>query len=354
MEEITVNLHMHTRFSDGHGCHTDLAHAAMQTGVDVLIITDHNVWVQGKEGYYQEDGKRVLLIIGEEIHDQARQPQKNHLLVMGANRELATYASNPQALIDQVRSAGGLAFIAHPIDLEFRAVGEPNISWVDWSVQGFTGIELWNGFSELKSVAHNKLQAGIYAFFPNLMARGPLPQTLQLWDSLLAGKKHVVAVGGADAHALPQHLGPIRRTVFPYTYHFRAVNTHVLLPEPLNGDENEDRRAVLDALSQGRAFLGYDLPASTKGFRFTAQGKDVTAQMGESLPVNGGITLQIRLPHTADCRLLKDGQIMKSWHNREVCTHITTQPGVYRVEVYLNVWGRHRGWIFSNPIYVEE
>lgn len=354
MEEITVNLHMHTSFSDGSGSHADLARAAMQTGVDALIVTDHNVWVQGKKGYYTENGKRVLLIVGEEVHDQARQPQKNHLLVIGANRELAEYAPNPQNLIDQVRAAGGLAFIAHPIDPEFRAVGEPDISWVDWSVQGYTGIELWNGFSELKFVAHSTLQAGIYAFLPHLLAHGPLPQTLQLWDSLLAGKRHVVAVGGSDAHALQKHLGPIRRTVFPYTYHYRAVNTHLLLPEPLSGDEDADTRAVLDALRQGHVFIGYDLPASTCGFRFTAQGKDASAQMGESLPVNEGVTLQIRLPHHADCQLLRDGQIIKQWHNREVCTLITTQPGVYRVEVYLNVWGRRRGWIFSNPIYLEE
>jgi hypothetical protein len=38
--------------------------------------------------------------------------------------------------------------------------------------------------------------------------------------------------------------------------------------------------------------------------------------------------------------------------DREVLTHITKEPGIYRAEVYLDYLGRHRGWIFSNPIYV--
>ena len=33
-------------------------------------------------------------------------------------------------------------------------------------------------------------------------------------------------------------------------------------------------------------------------------------------------------------------------------THIATEPGVYRVEVWRSYLGRKRGWIFSNPIYV--
>ena len=74
MHEIIVNLHMHTRYSDGSGTHKDIAHAAMKTGVDVVIVTDHTVLVQGVEGYYRIHPRRVLLLVGEEIHDQDRDP----------------------------------------------------------------------------------------------------------------------------------------------------------------------------------------------------------------------------------------------------------------------------------------
>jgi hypothetical protein len=352
LHELTVNLHMHTRYSDGYGSHTDIAQAALRSGLEAVIVTDHNVWVDGAEGYYKEDGKQVLLMVGEEIHDQAREPQKNHLLVFGARKELAPLAHSPQLLMDGVASAGGLGFIAHPVDPAAPAVGEGDISWVDWDVQGYTGIELWNGFSEYKTLLKSKLHALYYAYNPHQIAHGPLPETLKRWNELLSSGRRVVVIGGSDAHALPARLGPLRRTLFPYDFHFRAVNTHVLVPKPLSGDAIEDSRLILEALSQGHAFVGYDLPASTCGFRFTAQGMEKTAWMGDEIASQNGVTFQIRLPLKTECLLLKDGKTVRSWYKRETCTYIATEPGVYRVEVYIQHAGRRRGWIFSNPIYV--
>ena len=352
MHELVINLHMHTPYSDGHGTHKDISQAALKAGVDAVIVTDHNVWVNGPAGYYGDGNQRVLLLIGEEIHDQTRSPQKNHLLVVGAGRELAPHASDPQRLLDSVRQAGGLAFIAHPVDPPAPAFGEPDISWVDWDIQDFTGIELWNGMSEFKSLLKSRLHALLYAYNPARIAHGPFPETLEKWDQLLSNGRRVVAIGGSDAHAFPASYGPLRRTLFPYEFHFRTINTHLFSPEPLSGDEFNDRRMILDALHQGHAFVGYDLPASTRGFRFTANGQEGTVWMGDEIPVGRGITIQIRLPQRAECRLVKDGKTLKTWRKRETCTYITTNPGVYRVEVYVHFLGRRRGWIFSNPIYV--
>jgi len=74
--------------------------------------------------------------------------------------------------------------------------------------------------------------------------------------------------------------------------------------------------------------------------------------MGDEISLNGGVTLQIKLPLTAECILIKDGQPVKTWKNREACSFTVTQSGVYRVEVYLQYKGSRRGWIFSNPIYI--
>jgi hypothetical protein len=293
-------------------------------------------------------------MVGEEIHDQRRDPQKNHLLVFGAGRELATHAHNTQQLIDTVNKTGGLAFIAHLYDPAAPAVGEGDLSWEDWSVWGFTGIELWNAMSEFKSLLKTRLHAIYYAFNPKRVARAPSPQALQKWDSLLLRGLRVVAIGGSDAHGLPARLGPLRRTLFPYDFHFRCINTHLLSQKPLTGNPIDDQRTVLDALRGGNAFVGYDLPASTRGFRFTAQGKDQTAQMGDEIRAKYGITFSIRLPRATECRLLKNGQVIKVWKKREPCIHITSEPGVYRVEVYIDYLGLQRGWIFSNPIYVKE
>ena len=352
MYEIIANLHMHTVYSDGHATHAEIAEAALKAGIDVVIITDHTVWVNGIAGYCNNGNRRVLMLVGEEIHDQSRQPQKNHLLVFGANRELAELAPYTQRLLDTADQAGGLTFIAHPVDPAAPAFGEPDLSWVDWEVQNYTGIELWNAMSEFKSLLKSKAQAIYYAFNPKQVGRGPFKESLAIWDDLLSNGRKVVAVGGSDAHALPARLGPLHRTLFPYEFHFRADNTHLLLSSPLTGNFNEDRRKVFDALRAGHAFIGYDLPAPTRGFNFTAQGKHQVACMGDEIQVQTGVTLQVRLPGRVECRMIKDGKPVKTWSNRENCTYITTEPGVYRVEAYIRYLGRRGGWIFSNPIYV--
>ena len=358
MHEIVVNLHMHTRYSDGSGTHKEIAHAAMKTGLDAVIVTDHNVLVQGVEGYYSLGPSSriktnpVLLLVGQEVHDQDRDPQKNHLLVFNANRDLASLADDPQALINGVRDAGGICFIAHPKDPEAPAFKETDISWEAWDVEGYTGIELWNGLSELKTVVPTKLHGAFYAYFPQFVGHHPLYETLNRWDELLASGRRVVAIGGSDAHAMHMNMGPLHRVIFPYEFHFRTVNTHVFIPQPLTGDVPTDKKMIYDALAAGRCFVGYDLPGSTRGFRFNAKGREQSAIMGDEISVKGGVTLQARLPRAADIHLLKDGKVIGTWKESYAYTHIATEPGVYRIEAYRNYLGSKRGWIFSNPIYV--
>jgi hypothetical protein len=352
MHELVINLHMHTTYSDGHGSHAEIAQAALRAGLDAIIVTDHNVYVDGPEDYYRDGGRQVLLLVGEEIHDQARQPQKNHLLVFGAGKELSPLAYDLPRLLEAVRRAGGLAFIAHPVDPAAPAFNESDLSWVDWDVQGIHGLELWNGMSEFKTHLKDIWHAIHYIYNPQRIARGPFPEVLSKWDEILVSGQHWVAIGGSDAHELPARLGPLHRTLFPYEWHFRGINTHVLIPTPLSGEVENDRKMILEALGQGRCFIGYDLPASTRGFRFTANSLQGTAFMGDETSAEKGITLQIRLPLPAECRLIKDGKLLKTWKKRETCTYITTEPGIYRVEVYIHYLGMERGWIFSNPIYV--
>lgn len=352
MHEIIINLHMHTRYSDGTGTHKDIAEAAIDARVDVVIVTDHNVLVNGVEGYYRVGRNKVLLLVGQEVHDQDRVPQKNHLLVFNANRDVAGLADDPQTLINGVEEAGGLSFIAHPKDPEAPAFNETDISWEAWDVEGYNGIELWNGLSELKTIVPTKLHGAFYAFFPKFIGHHPIPETVQRWDDLTSTGKRIVAIGGSDAHALNMHMGPIYRTIFPYEFHFRTVNTHVFIPEPLTGEIDIDRKVIYEAIEKGHCFVAYDLPGSTKGFRFKARGLEKFAIMGDELPAKGGVTLHIHLPSKADISLIKDGEVIVNWRNAQTLTHATSKPGVYRVEVHRRYLGKKRGWIYSNPIYV--
>jgi hypothetical protein len=352
MHEYIVNLHMHTAYSDGTGSHEDIAQAALKAGIDAVIVTDHNVWVQGPEGYFHDGDNRVLLMVGEEVHDRTRDPQKNHLLIFGADRELAPYAEDPQKLIDQVNKAGGLSFIAHPVEEDAPLFNEADLSWVSWDVNNFTGIELWNASTEFKSLLKSKIKAIYFAYFPEAIGFGPYPEALLKWDELTSSGRKVVAVGGSDAHAFNKNLGPLKRVVFPYEFYFRSVNTHILTEEPLSGDAALDRKAILDALMHGHAFIGYDLPSPTKGFRFRANGYGKEVCMGDEISSEHGVTLQIKLPQRAECKLIKDGKVIQTWIDRDITSYTTSQPGVYRVEVFIPYRRKIRSWIFSNPIYI--
>jgi hypothetical protein len=351
MEEIIVNLHMHTHYSDGSGNHQTIARAAIRCGLDAVIVTDHNVLVRGIENYFKDGRKKVLVLVGEEVHDQLRDPQKNHLLVFGADKEMATFAENPQTLIKTAGDSGGLTFIAHPFDPAAQAFNEPDISWEDWSVHNFTGVELWNGLSELKTLIPTKLHGVFYSLFPSLIAHRPQLKTIQKWDELLKNR-HVVAIGGSDAHALFMQFGPLTRIIYPYEFHFSAINTHLMIRDALIGDVISDKKLIYDALAAGHCFVGYDLGSPTRGFRFIAHGNEVNGIMGDEVSVKGGVTLEAYIPDIADIRLLRNGKVISSRKRTRALTFVTQEPGTYRIEAYRKFLGIKRGWIFSNPIYI--
>jgi hypothetical protein len=162
----------------------------------------------------------------------------------------------------------------------------------------------------------------------------------------------VVAIGGSDAHALHMSMGPLHRVIFPYEFHFRAVNTHALLSGPLSGDATSDKSLIYKALAAGHCFVGYDLPAPTADSASPHRDGRASVKMGDEIPQNFGVTLQAKLPSQAEINLLKDGLVIQIWKNKLSCTHITTEPGVYRIEAYRRYLGKRRGWIYSNPIYV--
>jgi hypothetical protein len=146
-------------------------------------------------------------------------------------------------------------------------------------------------------------------------------------------------------------MGPIRRTIFPYRYHFSTINTHLLSSTALIGNHITDSRIIYESLRNGNVFIGYDLPASTYGFRFSAQSREKEVSMGDEIELNGSITFQVHIPKKAEISLLKDGKIIKKTR-MENLVFVAKEPGVYRVEVHRNYLGKKRGWIYSNPIYV--
>jgi predicted metal-dependent phosphoesterase TrpH len=362
--EVVGNLHMHTPYSDGEKWHAEIAADAISAGLDFVIVTDHNIWVDGVEGYYENERGRVLLIVGEEVHNVRRVPQASHFLVYGAEKEMCGYAADPQRLIDETNAAGAFGFLAHPYEKDLPIFNEMNLGWHDWEIEGFTGLEIWNYMSCVKNLVANRLEklpfrnkllgqlaALRVALNPDRFILGPEPEALILWDKLLSEGKRISAVGNSDAHGTMMSLGPIKRVIYPYDFLFRAVNTHVLSAKPLNGDLSHDKQMILQAIGSGRSWVGYDMISPTLGFRFSGHGTE-RGMMGDSIQLDVGATLQVRTPVRAGIRLIRGGEIVAEAQQETHLTHIPVEAGAYRVECRIPYRGKERGWIFSNPIYL--
>ncbi|MCL4834717.1 MAG: CehA/McbA family metallohydrolase [Caldilineaceae bacterium] len=361
--EYFGNIHMHTTHSDGVGDFEELVQAAAGAGLHFVFVTDHNTLVRESEEGYRHG---VLTLVGEEVHDPNLNPPGNHLLCLGVEQDVTHLGSHPQKLIDGVNSQGALPFLAHPIE-RFTDLIPTHYPWRNWEVQDFHGIELWNYMSDFRGMVHSKWQALVMGFFPHWFTIGPLPEMLAKWDELTA-ERPVVALGGVDVHAETYNIGPIRRCFLPYAHCARALNTHLLTEEPFAGPNGSvmaakddgavrhDREQVLGSLRAGHCWLGYDLVEWTTGFRFQAEHDRASGVMGDTigLPAAGKNTLfQVSAPADGEIRLLRNGQVVAQRQGQRL-EHQTSQPGVYRVEVWKKRWGKPRGWIFSNPIYVRE
>lgn len=368
--EYTGNLHIHTTYSDGVATFDEVVDAAVRARADFLYVTDHNVLVCDREEGYRHG---VLTLVGQEVHDDERVPQRNHLLCLGVTTDLAGQATDPQGLIDAINTQRALSFLAHPFE-DVTPLAPDHWGWESWEVTGYTGVELWNYMSSYRCFTTSRLRTLIMGIFPQWYLRGPLPKMVRKWDEL-TGQRPVVAIGGTDVHGWTIGMGPLRRVFLPYLHCFQALNTHILTPQRLLGPANgtakpdhlrHDRELVLDALRRGHCWIGYDLAGPTHGFRFAAWPTPVgvtpppaeppAAIMGDTmLPPQRGceIYLCIAAPLPAEIRLLRNGQVIACHHGRSLEHRIAT-PGVYRAELWRTRWGHPRAWIFSNPIYVRD
>jgi len=343
--EYVGNVHLHTTCSDGTATHEEIARIAQSARLDFVIPTDHNVLAKGKEGWYGP----TLLLVGEEIHDTQREPEANHYLAFNITKDVAPYAQDPQAVIDAVNAQGGLGFIAHPFEHSAPVVNEAAFPWVDWTVTGYTGLEIWNYMSEFKAHLPNMFRVVLLAYFPQTAMRGPFPETLAQWDELLRTRK-VVAICGSDAHATTYRLGLLVREVFSYKHLFQASGLHILSAEGFNGQLDHDKKVIYEALREGHCFTAYDLLGDTRGFRFVARSGAVEVIMGDEITLQSQILFEVSSPQRAHIHLLKDGTVVAHTRGKKL-RYTAREQGVYRVEAYRRCLFRERGWVFTNPIY---
>ncbi len=345
--EYVGNLHIHTTYSDGGKDAKEIAAVARAAGLDFIALNDHSYLTQlhlEDEGYY----RGVLVLVGSEIGTRF-----HHYLAYNIKNQVADEGCSPQEVIDAVDRQGGFGFLAHPFEKGMHFLQEDvAYTWNDWSVNGYTGICIWNFSSRWKENVKSLWHGVFHLVFKKYTLKGPSRKTLATWDRICSSRR-AVAVGGSDAHGSSMKIGFLRLTPLPYTYLLRTINTHILTAEPLKGDLIRDKENVYNSLREGNCFIAHDGLCPAKGFRFSfarEEGKEGLS-MGQEGRFSPG-ELVIRLPRRGLIRVVKDGSLLKRVYGNWLSIKIH-EGGVYRVEVSRKTalfgW---RPWIFSNPIYL--
>jgi len=347
MFEYIGAMHMHSVYSDGSGEVTDIVKSASEVGLDYIILTDHNTLRAKKEGYEGWHG-HTLLLVGCEINDRQN---KNHYLAFRINQAFSTRLSAAE-YVERVKEAGGIGFIAHPHEKRTHMKEQPAYPWIDWDVDGYTGIEIWNHMSEWMEnlTEQNKYQSFLH---PLKTIVAPQKKTLKLWDELNL-KRKVVGVGGVDAHAHKYNLlGFLEVEIFPYKVLFKSIRTHILTNEEIKKGRSDDavekaKKNIYSALEKGSCFIANDYHGDSKGFKFFAEADKKNYQMGDKVPKSSNVKLHVEIPkHKTEIKLIRNGRTIESTEDHTL-VHKINGKGIYRVEAYLN----GKAWIFSNHIRI--
>lgn len=136
---MKVDLHVHTRGSDGRGQPWEIAQAAKAAGLDGLAITDHHK-THTAEGLEVARACRALgLVVFSGCEYSALE---GHVLVFGVDVEELSLGLYPpmQTVVDRVTAAGGVALPSHPYHGYRSTLGDGV-----FDLQGIVGLEVANG-----------------------------------------------------------------------------------------------------------------------------------------------------------------------------------------------------------------
>lgn len=377
-EDFRAVIHLHSAFShDSRGTLEEIVAAAKATGTQVLMFSEHPSAAYDPVGNGHrglKDG--VLLIPGVETEGFLVYPTENL-------RGLSAVTS--QAFADQCRQRGGLVFLSH---IEERA---------DWAIQGLTGTEIYNThadamdekglFASLKNPLWVLEAMELYQKYPHeaFAALYDYPALyLKRWDELCQTAPHS-GVAANDSHQNVGFVGRLQEgdrlriedalgkkivetplallpmflalahgkkageTIFefrldPYASSLGYVSTHLLATEL-------SEAAVRETLQAGRAYVAFDWIADPRGFDFAAVTPSGRNEMGSEVANSAELRLQAAAPLAVHWKLFRNGAVLAE-SDGDRLEQAVQEPGVYRLEAWLEVAGEPLLWILSNPIYV--
>jgi hypothetical protein len=177
-----LDLHVHTRGSDGTGSPEEIIAKAIERGLDGLVICDHHRTVTAEGTRVIELGRQYGLIMLRGCEYSTKQ---GHCLVYGCDVDALNLGRYPemQAVIDAAERAGGVAFPSHPY-YGYRETCGDHVR----QLRGLVAFETLNGQNEVRARETNEKAEAV------------------------AQEMGLRGVGGSDAHN-PEQVGLIY-TVF--------------------------------------------------------------------------------------------------------------------------------------------
>ncbi len=340
-------IHVHS-FLGGHsnGTFDELVSAANYNDLDFVIMTEHYspsfdtsaMTLQGNHG-------KTLFVNGNEV-DTAN---GDRFLLVSGSKDAASFAKKPTTeVLEKIHAENKLAIVAYPEKLN------------SWDAN-FDGIEVFSLNTNAKKI--NPLSAlselpWSFSKYPQLaLSKHSIYPTenLRKFDEI-SQKRKISVFGGSDAHSnigLRLFGDQTGKNLFdlkldPYQNILPVVQTHILLEK----DKSFTQENLLQALKNGRSFVGFDVLSDSSGFIFSADDKI----MGDEITLKEKVNLRALAPQISHFILYRNGEKIHEQSETSEIHFETKERGTYRVEVYLDSLGNSFNsmpWILSNPIYIK-
>jgi len=380
-------LHAHAEDSTHTGgTLPELLRAAERTSVKIVMLTEHvrpprdfinDSWRGPKNG--------VLFIPGAEAEGFLVFPSRS-IIEAHVNKSF----KRRDDYVKLVKNAGGLILLSHVEDKD------------NWITSALDGLEIYNHHTDIEDEPEfttwlrgsftdpdrlKRLEQALAEFPMEVFGSGQdyLEQIIAKWDRDLL-RHRLTGIAANDCHhnyvftikaALPDAIqingvGDQPRKITteqapriaellkdkkdgeqiakldfdPYERSLSYVTTHILL------QRNLSEASVKEALRQSHAYVAHDWLCDPTGFAFTAEsgGKRVGV-MGDELNLAKGMKLRLEAPAAGLIKLFIDGRMVHQVESDRLSFAID-EPAVYRAEVWLEVGGEMRPWIYANPIRV--
>ncbi len=310
---IKGDSHLHTLFSDGAGTPAQTVATAKELGYKYATLTDHNT-VTGNASFEALSSEDFIGLGGEEVTRG-----DGHILAYGIDSYISAGGS-PQQSINSINSNNpgkSFCYLAHPMWSVYTSV-PGDWEWHDWSVTGYSGLEVWN------------------AYYPQNYNKDYNIAAFNKWDELNNNGMHLYGITNSDAHT--SKIGDPSGYPLGLGYGWTTVYSELI------------KDSILNALKIGRHY-GSNGPIIDFKINDKMMGSDVYLINGKLQSVylyanDDEISIQT-------VKLIKNGQVFQTWQPNlnewtETLEDVEAEGGDF---FRITAEGTSR-FAYSNPIFV--